>query len=168
MSKYSFKNTSVARSRIMRGIRSKDTRPEILVRSAFHRAGLRFRLHSKVLPGRPDLVLASYGVIIFVHGCFWHQHARCGSKRIPQPNREYWATKLQRNVQRDLANRRALRRRGWRVITIWECEIDSRHLNALISRILRYRASLHREGTRKSGSREVSGSRRRLFHEASR
>src|SRR5262245_42191661 len=106
----------------MKQIRSRDTAPELVVRSAIHRAGLRFRLHRRDLPGKPDIVLSGLKTVVLVHGCFWHQHRRCESFGIPLSNRRYWATKLARNVARDALNRRRLRAQGWRVIVIWECQ----------------------------------------------
>ena len=106
----------------MRRIRSQNTRPELLVRSAFHRQGFRFRLVDHRLPGRPDIVLPKWRTIVFVHGCYWHQHERCVDGRLPKTKRGYWVPKLARNVERDSENRRDLRRLGFRVFVIWECE----------------------------------------------
>ena len=111
------------RSRMMAGIRSKDTRPERFVRSLVHRLGLRFRLHGKGLPGRPDLVLRKHRTVIFVHGCFWHRHT-CGLAAMPKTRREFWAAKFEANTTRDAANKVALTQLGWRVIEVWECEVD--------------------------------------------
>jgi DNA mismatch endonuclease (patch repair protein) len=112
------------RSANMRKIRSEDTTPEVVLRSLVHRLGYRFRLHRKDLPGKPDLVFPSLHKIIFVHGCFWHQHNKCVDGRIPKSREEYWGSKLARNVQRDRSNRRALRKLGWSTLVIWECELD--------------------------------------------
>ncbi|MBU6440520.1 MAG: DNA mismatch endonuclease Vsr [Betaproteobacteria bacterium] len=110
------------RRRMMAGIRGKDTRPELVVRSIVHRLGLRFRLHRKELPGRPDLVLSRHRTVIFVHGCFWHRHD-CGLAAVPKTRPEFWAGKFAANVQRDQRNRLALEGLGWRVIEVWECEV---------------------------------------------
>ena len=110
------------RSKIMRGIRQKNTKPEMIVRKALHKSGYRFRLHRKDLPGTPDIVLPKFHCVIMVHGCFWHQHNNCPAGRIPQSNRNYWAEKLLRNVQRDRKNRQLLEQLGWVVHIIWECE----------------------------------------------
>lgn len=112
------------RSEVMRRVRSSDTRPEIVVRRIAHRLGYRFRLHRKDLPGTPDLVFPSRRKIIFVHGCFWHQHPdpNCKGARKPKSNQEYWLPKLQRNVERDRQARSALENAGWSVLEIWECE----------------------------------------------
>ena len=122
--------TKQERSRLMSSIRSKNTRPEIIVRSALHRIGFRFRLHQKNLPGTPDIVLAKYRALIFVHGCFWHQHEGCKSARLPKSNRGYWLPKLRRNVQRFKETKSQLKSMGWEVFVIWECE--TRSLNAIM------------------------------------
>src|SRR5690606_11797375 len=109
------------RSRMMAGIRGKDTRPELALRRALHARGFRFRLHSKIVPGRPDLVLAKYGAVVFVHGCFWHRHEGCRYATTPARGAEFWRKKFAANVARDKAVRAALREEGWRVATIWEC-----------------------------------------------
>ena len=116
--------TSEERSRIMALVHSKDTTPEIRVRSLLHRMGYRFRLHVERLPGHPDIVLPRYSTVIFVHGCFWHRHSHCKRASTPASNRAYWLPKFERTTQRDRANRRALQRLGWRVLIIWECQID--------------------------------------------
>ncbi|MBX7184803.1 MAG: DNA mismatch endonuclease Vsr [Vicinamibacteria bacterium] len=117
----------VERSRIMRGIRTKNTRPELQVRSAIHRMGYRFRLHRRDLPGRPDIVLARHQTVVFVHGCFWHRHRRCKRATIPQANRAFWAAKLTKNATRDLLTVKTLRRLGWRVLTVWSCQTKDPH-----------------------------------------
>ena len=125
------------RSRMMSGIRGKDTKPEIAVRSFLHRHGFRYRIHVKRLPGRPDLVLPKYSAVVNVHGCFWHQHANCPYAYMPASNREFWKEKLGGNVIRDLKNEQKLREQGWRVFTIWECEVsDAKRLNDL-ARVIR-------------------------------
>jgi DNA mismatch endonuclease (patch repair protein) len=108
------------RSETMSRIRSKDTKPEMLVRKALHRLGFRFRVHVRDLPGCPDIVLPKYSTIIQVKGCFWHGHT-CRDGRLPKSNREYWVPKLLRNKERDISNERKLRRMGWSVRTLWEC-----------------------------------------------
>ena len=106
----------------MAAIRSKDTRPEILVRRAVHAAGFRFRLHSKKLPGSPDLVFRRHRVAAFVHGCFWHGHG-CRVQHIPKTNTDYWLAKIARNSQRDESNITLLDQAGWHVVVLWECGI---------------------------------------------
>ncbi|MBZ5681468.1 MAG: DNA mismatch endonuclease Vsr [Acidobacteriia bacterium] len=110
------------RSENMRRIRSKDTKPEMAVRSLVHRLGYRFRLHRNDLPGRPDLVFPSSRKLIFVHGCFWHQHKRCTDGRLPKSRKSYWKPKLQANTERDKRHRAKLRSLGWDVLVIWDCE----------------------------------------------
>jgi DNA mismatch endonuclease (patch repair protein) len=110
------------RSKIMRGVKQKDTRPEITVRKALHAAGFRFRLHARNLPGKPDIVLPKFNTVVFVHGCFWHQHAGCKDGRVPASRVEYWEPKLRRNQERDQEKARELEAAGWNVVTVWECE----------------------------------------------
>ncbi len=111
------------RSYVMSQVRAKNTKPEKIVRSILHRNGYRFRLHRGDLPGTPDIVLPKHNSIIFVHGCFWHQHKDCKLSKKPKSNTQYWYKKLDRNVERDKANIEKLTHDGWRVLVIWECEI---------------------------------------------
>lgn len=111
-----------ARSENMRRICSRDTKPELRVRQLVFGLGYRYRLHSKTLPGHPDLVFPSRRKVLFVHGCFWHQHD-CKSSHIPKSNRTYWIPKLNRNRARDRKNLQMLQAMGWKALTIWECEI---------------------------------------------
>jgi len=130
--------TSAERSANMAQIRSKDTRPELLVRGALHRLGFRYRLHVRELPGRPDIVLPKLRKIIEVKGCFWHGH-NCVDGRVPKSNREYWKPKLLRNQMRDRSNVRKLRRLGWSVSCLWECRIyklSQRELEEFLARML--------------------------------
>jgi DNA mismatch endonuclease (patch repair protein) len=128
--------TPEKRSKIMRGVKQKDTKPELLVRRALHARGHRFRLHRKDLPGKPDIVLPRHGLAIFVHGCFWHQHAGCKDGRLPASNEDYWLPKLARNVERDQEKAGALQDAGWRVLTIWECEArDPAKLSVIIDQL---------------------------------
>ena len=113
------------RSWNMSRIRGKDTLPERQVRSALHRAGYRFRLHRKDLPGRPDIVLPKHRTVVFVHGCFWHRHKGCHFAYTPKSRVAFWNEKFRANVERDRRNVRALRALGWRVITVWECQAES-------------------------------------------
>ena len=114
--------TREQRSERMARIKSRDTRPEMIVRRLTHRLGYRFRLHGHGLPGRPDMVLARHRVVIFVHGCFWHRHECKAGKRMPKSHLDYWGSKLARNVERDADATRRLMEVGWRVLTVWECE----------------------------------------------
>jgi DNA mismatch endonuclease (patch repair protein) len=113
------------RSANMRLIRSKDTTPELALRSLVHHLGYRFRLHRKALSGKPDLVFPSRRKVIFVHGCFWHQHSECGEGRVPASRREYWEPKLKRNQVRDARNQKLLEDEGWEVLTVWECSLKN-------------------------------------------
>lgn len=113
------------RSLLMGKIRGKDTRPELLVRRYLHGQGFRYRLHSKNLPGRPDIVLPKYRTVVEVRGCFWHQHgAGCSiGTGMPRTNTSFWTPKLERNKERDLSTQKELQAAGWRVLVIWECEL---------------------------------------------
>ena len=117
--------TAQARSANMRAIHSKNTKPELVVRKLVHRMGFRYRLHRYDLPGRPDLVFRGRRKVIFVHGCFWHQHKaqNCKIVRQPKSNDGYWLPKLERNEIRDKAHRKALKEAGWEVLVIWECQV---------------------------------------------
>ncbi|MDP6636416.1 MAG: DNA mismatch endonuclease Vsr [Phycisphaerae bacterium] len=126
------------RSRIMRRVRSENTKPEMVVRRLAHGLGYRFRLHRKDLPGRPDLVFAGRRKIIFVHGCFWHQHSCRRGSRTPSTRREYWLAKLQGNVARDKTVVRRLRTLGWGVMVVWECQTTPGKLDRLAGRIARF------------------------------
>lgn len=117
--------TAQRRSALMSRVRGKHTSPELAVRRMAHSLGLRFRLHRKDLPGRPDLVFPKHQTVVFVHGCFWHRHPRCKNASTPKSNVEFWRDKFERNVARDAKNRADLEAAGWRVETIWECEIKS-------------------------------------------
>lgn len=115
------------RSRIMSGIRGKNTKPELVVRSFLHRQGLRFRLHTK-LPGKPDLVFPRLRTVLFVHGCFWHRHAGCRYATTPASNARFWREKFEVNVLRDEHVKRELRAAGWKVKVIWACELNDSRL----------------------------------------
>ncbi|HUT29110.1 MAG TPA: DNA mismatch endonuclease Vsr [Sedimentisphaerales bacterium] len=114
--------TKEQRSFNMSRIRNKNTRPEILVRSIVHRMGYRYSLHRKDLPGKPDLVLVKHKKVIFVHGCFWHMHKCRYGRVVPKTNKTFWKSKRQGNVARDKRNLRQLRKAGWKVLTVWECQ----------------------------------------------
>ena len=122
------------RSRMMSGIRGRDTKPEKLVRSFLHRAGLRFRLHAS-LPGKPDLVFPKHHAVVFVHGCFWHRHAGCRYATMPTTNAAFWQAKFAANVARDNRVTRQLRKEGWRVYVAWSCRIDESRMQSLSRKI---------------------------------
>lgn len=126
------------RSENMRRIRGKDTRPELIVRRTLFSLGYRYRLHSDKLPGKPDVVFPTQRKAIFIHGCFWHNHSYRGCKiaRFPKSNSGYWAEKLRRNVERDAARRADLRKMGWKVMVIWECQTKS--IERQLGRIRRF------------------------------
>lgn len=114
------------RSAMMSGIRGRDTKPEIIVRSLLHRLGYRFRLHRKDLPGRPDIVLPKWHTVIFVNGCYWHGHDSCHLFRPPMTRTEFWSNKIEGNRARDQRNYTALQNSGWKVLIIWECAISKK------------------------------------------
>ena len=111
------------RSAVMRRVKGRDTSPELAVRKALTRLGARYRLHRKDLPGKPDIVLPGRRLALFVHGCFWHGHDCARGARVPKQNREYWVGKVDRNRARDAQSREALSALGWRVETLWECDL---------------------------------------------
>ncbi|UFS71769.1 very short patch repair endonuclease [Geomonas sp. RF6] len=123
------------RSEMMAAVRSKNTRPEMLVRRLIHSLGYRYRIHRPDLPGKPDLVFPSRKKVIFVHGCFWHQHG-CKSSHFPKTNQEYWVPKLEKNVTRDASNLAALAAAGWSFLILWECELKD--VSSLQSRICKF------------------------------
>ncbi|MGE4519058.1 MAG: very short patch repair endonuclease [Desulfobacteraceae bacterium] len=115
--------TRAHRSWNMSRIKSRDTKPELIVRSILHRMGYRFRLHRKDLPGKPDIVLSKYNTIIFVHGCFWHRHEGCKYAYFPKSKVDFWEAKFQANIKRDAEVLDQLSEMGWNVLIIWECEV---------------------------------------------
>ena len=129
--------TKKERSRVMSKVRSKDTRPEMAVRRLVHSSGYRYRLHRKDLPGKPDLVFPRHEKVIFVHGCFWHGHRGCPRAARPTSNMDFWNEKLDKNMERDRRNKQKLRRQGWEVLVIWECETKRyKHMVAKIDEFL--------------------------------
>jgi DNA mismatch endonuclease, patch repair protein len=128
--------TPQQRSFNMSRIRNRDTKPEIIVRSIVHAMGYRYRLHKSELPGKPDLVLVRHSKIINVHGCFFHMHHCKYGKVVPASNAKFWSTKRLSNVKRDKRNLRLLRKAGWKVMTVWECETKS--VNTLMTRIEKF------------------------------
>lgn len=128
--------TVAQRSERMARIRSKDTKPELRVRSLIHGLGYRYRLHRKNLPGKPDLIFPSRRKVIFVHGCFWHAHADCKVANRPKSRRSFWDAKFSRNIDRDRLNEGTLRQAGWDVFTVWECE--TKNPTSLSERIMAF------------------------------
>lgn len=128
--------TRKERSRVMRAVKSANTTPERVVRSIVHRMGYRFSLHRKDLPGNPDVVLPRHHKVIFIHGCFWHQHPRCRAADRPASNTAYWNNKLDRNVVRDRKNLRALKAADWKTLVVWECQL--KHVDKVAARIRRF------------------------------
>ena len=124
---------AATRSWIMSRVVSRNTRPEMIVREALRRGGLRFRTQANQLPGKPDFVLPRIKLAVFVNGCFWHWHG-CKRSRMPKANRRYWQEKIARNLRRDRRNKRALRKEGWHYWTIWECDLK-RGILRLVGRI---------------------------------
>jgi DNA mismatch endonuclease (patch repair protein) len=114
------------RKHCMSKIKSKDTKPEMLVRRFLFSHGFRFRLHRKDLPGNPDIVLPKFKTVIFINGCFWHGHRNCKFATIPETNRDFWLTKISGNIIRDNESVERLKQSGWRVIVIWQCELKSK------------------------------------------
>jgi DNA mismatch endonuclease (patch repair protein) len=142
------KLTKEARSRNMAAIRSCSTLPERQVIRHLRRAGFRVFSNQKDLPGRPDAVIPSARTIVFVHGCFWHQHGRCADSRLPQSNAHYWTPKLAANKRRDSRRMRQLRRMGWHVFVIWDCQVTTLGLKRLTSRIVRSQGGVVKRSTR--------------------
>lgn len=125
----------LTRSRMMAGIRGKNTRPEIILRRALHANGFRFRLHARRLPGKPDIVFPRYQAVCFVHGCFWHRHSQCRYAATPATRPEFWEAKFRANVAGDMRNRQILLEAGWRVAVVWECALRRRREGYLADRL---------------------------------
>ena len=123
------------RSWNMGQIRGTDTKPEIIVRSYLHREGLRFRLHERRLPGRPDIVLKKYRAVVFVHGCFWHRHPGCKYAYTPKSRVDFWAKKFADNVRRDAYVIEQLQALAWRTFVVWECQVETETLSHLVEKL---------------------------------
>ncbi|GHT37885.1 hypothetical protein FACS189435_3880 [Bacteroidia bacterium] len=144
------------RSDVMSKIRSKDTNPELMLRKVLFKKGYRYRVNYKSLPGKPDIVLPKYKAAIFVHGCFWHGHEGCKMAHIPKSNVDYWEDKISKNKVRDISNKEKLLSLGWKVITVWECEISKQKMPALVDSIIE---TLH------SSAQVPYGAKIRLYEE---
>ncbi|HRI21306.1 MAG TPA: DNA mismatch endonuclease Vsr [Panacibacter sp.] len=116
-------HTKEQRSYNMSCIKSRNTKPEIMVRSFLHRNGFRYKLHDKNLPGKPDIVLPKYKTIIFIHGCFWHGHTNCKYYVVPKTRTEWWLDKINGNIAKDVLAVKALKKEGWKIIIVWECQL---------------------------------------------
>lgn len=125
------------RSYNMSRIRGKDTKPEMLVRRFLHSHGFRYRLHDKKLPGKPDIILPKYKTVIFIHGCFWHGHKGCSYFVVPKTRTEWWLEKIMSNVKRDEDNLWRLKAEGWRVISIFECELKSKNAYIKLNKVVK-------------------------------
>lgn len=134
----------LTRSRTMAAVKSRDSAVELRVRRTLHRAGLRYRLHRRDLPGNPDIVLSCLRVVVFVHGCFWHRHVGCKRASTPTSRTEYWLPKLAGNAARDQANIRKLAGLGWTVLIVWECDSKPARLTALADQLVSRRADLRK------------------------
>jgi DNA mismatch endonuclease, patch repair protein len=150
----------VKRSAVMAAIKGKGTKPELTVRRFLHSLGYRFRLHGAKLPGRPDIVLPRLKTVVFVHGCFWHQHRGCRFAVTPKTNVAFWSEKLGANSARDVRNSGLLRRLGWRVITVWECRLGEKGLRQLARRLAEISAGPGATSPRPASSIRKEPSRR--------
>lgn len=142
--------TPARRSWLMSRVKSRNTGPELRVRKVAHALGYRFTLHSPSLPGKPDLAFPRLRSVIFVHGCFWHRHRSCSKASMPNSRPEFWATKFEKNVERDNRVRAELRRRGWRVCVVWECE--TKKPAVLRSKVHRFLSRAESGATASSGA----------------
>lgn len=129
------------RSWNMSRIRNGDTQPEMQLRSMLHQAGFRFRLHDRTLPGRPDVVMKKYRTVVMIHGCFWHRHSGCRNSTMPSTRPDFWEAKFAGTVARDKRNHDALIALGWRVITVWECELEEDAQQVITNICLRLRGA---------------------------
>ena len=120
----------------MAAIKGKDTKPEMIVRKFLFAHGFRYRLHDKRLPGKPDIVLPKYKTVIFIHGCFWHRHQNCKYFVVPKTRTEWWLNKINGNVANDKKVRSSLKKDGWKIITIWECELKPRKITTTLQKLI--------------------------------
>ncbi|MBU3949912.1 MAG: very short patch repair endonuclease [Proteobacteria bacterium] len=134
------------RSQIMSRVSGKNTKPELVVRSLLHNMGYRFRLHRNDLPGKPDITLPKYQKVIFVNGCFWHGHADCPRSKRPTTNKKFWRVKLDKNIERDKITVCSIRELGWRVLTVWACEVKDK--DKLTNKLLTFLESKEKKNCR--------------------
>jgi DNA mismatch endonuclease (patch repair protein) len=130
-------HTKEQRSYNMSRIKGKDTKPEMLVRKFLHAQGFRYKLHDKSLPGKPDIVLPKYKTVIFIHGCFWHGHNNCKYFTIPKTRTEWWRNKIETNKANDVKAVKALRKEGWKIITVWECKLKPAKVEKTLTSLLK-------------------------------
>ena len=124
------------RKKIMRSIKSKNTKPELVIRKLLFSKGYRFKIHDKKLPGKPDIVMPKRKVVVNVHGCYWHYHG-CSRSNVPKTQTEYWVEKLENNKRRDFQNKRKLKKLGWKVIDVWECTLKKKNLEKTFNKLER-------------------------------
>lgn len=129
--------TKEQRSYNMSRIRSKNTKPEIVVRRFLFKKGFRYRLHSKSLTGKPDIILRKHRTVIFVHGCFWHGHSNCKNSKTPVANRKFWIAKITNNSDRDKKNSKILQKEGWRILVLWECELTKNNHEKTLNKLMK-------------------------------
>lgn len=129
------------RSEIMSRVKSKNSKPELFIRSELHKMGYRFRLHDAKLLGSPDIVLKKYKTVIFINGCFWHGHHNCKYSHLPKTNKRFWKKKINKNRKRDSFVKNKLRKLGWKSITIWTCQIKKKNIIAKIDKLLARRGA---------------------------
>lgn len=137
----------------MSKIKAKNTQPEITIRSLIHRMGFRFRLNQDDLPGKPDIVLPKHRKIIFVHGCFWHGHKNCPRAKRPESNSAFWTKKIDSNIKRDIENIKLLRKQGWDILVIWQCEIKNEI--AIQDRLMKFLNHDKSTETKRNGTRKI-------------
>ncbi|MEP6676562.1 MAG: DNA mismatch endonuclease Vsr [Ferruginibacter sp.] len=130
-------HTKEQRSYNMSQIKGKNTKPEILVRKFLHANGFRYKLHDKTLPGKPDIVLPKYKIVIFVHGCFWHGHAGCRYYVIPKTRTEWWLDKINKNRANDVKAKKGLKKEGWKIAEVWECDLKKEKLENTLGKLLK-------------------------------
>ena len=125
--------TPAVRSRMMSAVKGRNTKPELVVRKRLFARGLRYSLHSKSLPGKPDLLFRRYKAVVFIHGCFWHGHRNCKNAKTPATNKKFWIDKIEKNRARDTRCRKELKDKNWKVLTVWECQLKKDKVEQILS-----------------------------------